>query len=207
MSRNCPLSTQTSKHFVVIRNNREYPIGVLTKYLNVHYSEWVLICHKEDKDPITKMTIPVHYHYVGNSKKRDQRLSTSMNNLAKYLKCDIKGLSFDKYNNLDLSIQYLIHKNNPEKTQHDIKELLYNGWSEEDITNIILCEESTISFDKVYTLCKTYRSLLDVIRDLGFKQYHKYRNTIKDIWELTQYQKEKLLNDGVIDGDIYINKK
>jgi len=183
MSRNSSLSTQTSKHFVVIRKNRTYPIKVITDFLNDNYKEWALICHEKDIDSITGEVIPPHYHYVGNAIKKDQRLSTSLKALANKLKTDTNGIEFDKYRTLENSLQYLIHKNNPEKTQHKIEEILFNGWSLDELKTFITSDSTGLNFDRVLLVCKTYSSIVDVIRELGFINYSRYRATIRDIFE------------------------
>ena len=127
MSRNCSLSTQTGKHFIVIRKNKEIPLSVIQEYLDMNYKEYALIKHEGDKDSVTGEVIPVHYHYVGNCKRKDIRLSTLINELSTALKCDKQCISADKYNSLELSLQYLLHKNNPEKTPHKMEEIHFRG--------------------------------------------------------------------------------
>lgn len=182
MIRNAPLSTQTAKHFVVIRKNRAYPINVIKDFLNANYKHWALIVHKEDKDPITGEIIPIHYHYVGDCMRRYVRMSTILNEIAKALKTDTNGIEVDKYKNLELSLQYLIHKNNPEKTQHELKDILFNGWTLEELKTFITSDSTGINFDRVLSVCKEFNSIVDVIREIGFSNFNRYRATIWDIF-------------------------
>ena len=182
MSRNCNLSTQTGKHFIVIRKNKEIPLKVITDFLDMNYKEYALIVHKSDKDPTTGEIIPVHYHYVGNCTRRDIRLSTLINELSTALKCDKQCISADKYNSLELSLQYLIHKNNPEKTPHKLEEIKFKGWTLEELKTFITADSTGINFDRVYNVCKNSTTIVQVIRELGFGSFHHYRSTIWDIW-------------------------
>lgn len=181
MSRNAPLSCQTSKHFVVIRKNREYPVKLITDWLNENYSHWAFIVHKNHKEPITGEIIPTHYHYVGKCKRKDVRLKTILGELAKLLKTDTDGIEIDKYNNLDLSIQYLIHKNNPEKTQEKVDKIVFGGWTKDDIINSISADSTGINIDRLLSICKTEQDFPSLLKALGLNNYHKYRNVILDI--------------------------
>ena len=181
MSRNAPIGTQTAKHFVVIRKNRAYPEKVFIEWLNENYSYWAFITHKDHEEPITKEVIPIHYHYVGICKRKDVRLSTILNELAKLLKTDTNGIEVDKYNNLDLAVQYLIHKNNPEKTPEKPDKIKYNGWTKEDIINMLAADSSGINIDRLLTICKTEQDFPTLLRTLGLHNYHKYRNVVLDI--------------------------
>lgn len=182
MSRYKPLSCQTTKHFVVIRKNRAYPLHVIKEWLDNNYKQYALIVHDKDIDPITKQVIPVHYHYVGIALKNKTPMSTFLNDLSKTLKTDNVGIEFDSFAFLEKALQYLIHRNNPEKTQHEIKEVIYSGWSKEEIDTFITCDCTGINFDRVYSLCLAYTSIIDIIRELGLANYHKYRSTIQDIF-------------------------
>lgn len=189
------LSCQTTKHFVVIRKNKAYPLDVLKNFLNDHYSQWALITHKNHKDPNSGEIIPIHYHYIGNYKKKRTPLSTALNQLAKALKSDKNGLEIDQYQHIEGAIQYLTHKNNPEKTQMEFKDIIFNGWSKDELLTYYTTDDNSINFDRVLAVCKNYDSIIDVIREIGFSSYHKYRNTIRDIF--TELHEEKSLKDKV----------
>lgn len=181
MSRFKPLSCQTKKHFVVIRKNRSYPIKTITDFLDNHYEKWALICHKQDEDPTTHLVIPTHYHYVGIGLKDKTPMQTYLNALAKHLKTDTNGIEFDSYRSLEGALQYLIHKNNPEKTQHEIKEIVFGGWSYEEIVTGITAESTGLDFDRICFVAQNSSNIVEVIRDIGFGYYAKYRNVILDI--------------------------
>lgn len=190
-----PLSSQTTRHFVVIRKNREYPIEVLKKYLNDNFEKWALVVHKDHLDPKDHKTIiPIHYHFLGIYRKSRTPLSTAMNSLSKYLKTNNDGIEYDGYKYFEKALQYLTHKNNPEKTHMEFKDIMFNGWTKEELLTYWSSDDNSINFDRVYFLCRNNKSMLDVIREVGLGVYKTYRNVIMDIWFLAKQElkQEKL---------------
>ena len=196
-----PITSQTTHHFVVIRKNREYPIEVIIKYLNDNFEKWALTIHKNHVDPKDHKTIiPIHYHFLGIYEKPKTPLKTAMNSLAKYLKTNTDGIEYDGYKHFTKALQYLTHKNNPEKTQMEFKDIKFGGWSEEELLTYWTSEENSINFDRVYHLCRDSNSMLDIIRELGLHIYKTYRNVIQDMWFLCKKEvhDEKMKSMGVI---------
>lgn len=190
MSRFKPLSCQTNKHFVVIRKNRSYPLHVITEFLDNYYEKYALIVHEKDIDPVTKVIIPTHYHYVGIGLIKKTPMTTYLNALSKHLKTDNNGIEFDSYRTLEGALQYLIHKNNPEKTQHAISEIVFKGWTKEDITTFITSDSTGLNIDRLISICDSANNIVEVIREVGLSNYHSYRNVILDI---LKFQKGKIL--------------
>ena len=62
-----PLTTQTSKLFVVIRKNKEISLDLLKSYCEEYFEQYAFIKHENDIDALTGYVIPVHYHIVGNA--------------------------------------------------------------------------------------------------------------------------------------------
>lgn len=185
MSRNkYPLTTETKKLLIVIRKNKVIDKRLIQSYCDNFMEKYVFIEHTKDKEPISGQIEGTHYHIVGVSKKGNTRLQTHLNDLVKYFRFDnANGVEIDKYDNLTTCIQYLIHKNNPEKTPHTFDELIYK-WDKDELLLHISSEVSDImSFDLVYSTCLSSNNIVDVIKALGIKQYHRYRTTIKDIFE------------------------
>lgn len=198
MSRKYPLTTQTRQLFIVIRKTgKETPnIEVVDKYCKEYFEEYSYICHEHDIDPITKLAIPKHYHICGRSNKSKTRLSTHLEDLVKFFKFENNhGIEIDKYDNYVKALQYLVHKNNPEKTQHKVSEVI-TSFEDQDFANIMASESGeTISFDLVYAVCRTSNNIVEVIKSIGFHTYHKYRNTIRDIWDY-EVQRKSMLPPG-----------
>lgn len=180
-----PLITQTKKLFIVIRKNKEISKDLIKSYCDEFLESYAFIEHTRDVDPINAMIIPVHYHIVGCAKKARTPLSTHLNDIVKYFRFDnANGIQIDKYDNFVSAIQYLVHKNNPEKTQHNIDEIVTN--IPKETLNLYMSSEQSeiISFDMVYSVCLASHNIVEVIRAIGFKTYHKYRSTINDIYNV-----------------------
>lgn len=202
MSRNTSLDTQTYKHFVVIRKNIEIPLNILLDFLDENYDQYALIVHDKDYDKKTGIVVPIHYHYVGNLKKKRVRLQTTLNDLCKYLKFkDSHGIEIDKYKNIENSLQYLIHKNNPEKFQYEFDKIKYKGWTKDELTTLITSDCVGMNFDRVLSICQNYDSIIDVIREIGFTHYARYRSTIRDIHEFCLMIKRKERAQSLINDD------
>ena len=177
-----PLSTQTGRLFIVIRKNVTIKKDKIKAYCETFGKEYAFIEHKNDIDAETGLVIPVHYHIVMNAKENKQRLSTHLNNCAKFFGFDSKdGLEFDSYRTYENALQYLIHKNDKEKTPHKIDEIVTNI-DKDELTTLLTCETSVMTFEHVLITIKNSNNIIDVIRTLGISNYQRYRATIKDIW-------------------------
>lgn len=184
----CSLATQTGKLFIVIRKNKAIAFSKIKEYCETFGKEFAFIEHKNDIDPITKAVIPVHYHIVMNAKDNRKRLATHLNDLSSFFGFhDNNGIEVDKYRTYESAIQYLIHKNNPEKTQHKINEVVSNI-DKDELTTYMTMDTMTISFDLVYSVCRNAHNIIDVIKSLGLSNYQKYRATI---WDIIGYLKEE----------------
>lgn len=180
------LTTQTGKLFIVIRKNKAISHAKIKEYCETFGNEYAFIEHTQDVDPLTGVVIPVHYHIVLNSKDNRKRISTHLNDLASFFGFkDCNGVEMDKYRSYESALQYLIHKNDKQKTQHDINEIVTNIDGDELKTYISL-DTFTMSFELIYSVCLNARNIIDVIRSLGISNYQRYRATIWDIWEETK---------------------
>ena len=168
MARNkYPLTTQTSKLFIVIRKNQKISKDLIKGYCDAFLSQYAFIEHENDINPVTRLVEGVHYHIVGISLKRKTRLSTHLEDIVKYFRFDdANGIQVDKFDNPVSAVQYLIHKNNPEKTQHTFEEVVYK-WDKEEFMLMMSSEQTEIiSYDMVYSVCKQSDSICQVIHSI-----------------------------------------
>lgn len=186
------LTTQTAKLFIVIRKNKEIPLNKIEAYCREYGNEYAFICHKCDIDPITGAVIPVHYHIVMNAKEKRQRLSTHLENISSFFGFkDNNGIEIDKYRSYESALQYLIHKNDSQKTQHNISEI-HTNIDKDELTTLISLDTFTMSFELVYSTCLHANNIVDVIRSLGLSNYQRYRATIWDILGYIKEEKERV---------------
>lgn len=177
------LSTQTGKLFIVIRKNKEIPINKIKEYCLTFGNEYAFITHKNDVDPLTGLVVPIHYHIVMNAKENKKRLSTHLNDLSTFFGFkDNNGIEIDKYRSYESALQYLIHKNDPQKTPHNINEIFTNI-DQSELQTYLTLDTFVISFELVYSVCSHSKNIIEVIRALGLSNYQRYRATIWDIWK------------------------
>lgn len=177
------LDSQTNRRFCVIRKNKALDIRAIKTWLNDNMKWYALIVHSQDIDPVTKETIPVHYHFVGESSNNRRRLLQDMNDFADYMGIDTNGLQWDGYKSQTLALQYLIHKNNPEKTQHEAKEVILAGMSEEEYLTLLTCDsEQTINFDLVFTLCERCNNVVELLREIPPNMFKANYQYIRTLW-------------------------
>ena len=183
MSRSTSLTCQSKKVCLVIRKNKALSIDKIKSYCDDFFSKYAFIKHEGDIDPSSGEVVPVHYHIVGDYKADKVPFSTRLNTLVDYFHFDNAiGIEIDKYKSLENSIQYLTHKNQSEKTPHNVSEVITN--IEVSEFDLLYNADSgvVITFDKIYTLCLESANIIEVIRSLGIGPYKCWRNVIWDIW-------------------------
>ena len=176
------LQTQTGKLFIVIRKNKAISEDKIKAYCMQYGDTYAFISHKQDIDPITGIVIPIHYHIVLNAKDKRKRLATHLEDLRSFFGFkNNDGIEIDKYRSYESALQYLIHKNDPQKTQHTSDEIITNI-DKGELATLLTCDETIISFELILALVHNSSRLTDVIRSLGISNYQRYRATILDIW-------------------------
>lgn len=122
-----------------------------------------------------------HYHLVAVYKK-NQRLSTRLNDIVAFFGFPNPfGIQIDKTISNSQSIQYLIHKNNPEKTTHSMDEIVCN-YDRGELKCIIESDHNdTITFDYLITILSEENNIADVIRRVGLQYFKVYRLVIWDL--------------------------
>ena len=180
------LNTQTGKLFIVIRKNKEISIDKIKSYCKEYSTQYAFICHAKDVDYATGLVIPIHYHIIMNAKDTRKRLSTHLNDLSTFFGFkNNDGIEIDKYRSWESGLQYLIHKNDKQKTQHDINEIITNIDADE-LKTYLTCNTFVLSFDYIYSLCLSSRNICEIIKAIGISNYQRYRATIWDIWNDTK---------------------
>lgn len=183
MSRKTPLTSQTTKLFIVIRKNKVIPISKLKEYCSNEFVRYAFVEHKNHIKPSTGDIEGVHYHIVGDAKLSKVRLSTRLNTICDFFKFEnANGLEIEQYDTFEGALQYLTHKNQPDKTQLD-KSCIVHNLSDSDFEILYNAEiGNVITFDLLYTSCINAKNIIEVIRELGIGNYRTYRNVIWDIW-------------------------
>ena len=155
----------------------------LKKYLDDFASVYGFIFHNLDVLP-TGTLKTYHIHAVFTLKKR-KRISTIINDLANA--CDVStfAVTVESMTSFEGSFQYLLHKNNPEKFQYPVSDIVTN--MEADEVEVMLDARSVgVGFAEIKAICIASTDMLDVIERLGIGVYQHYRATVRDIWDEIQ---------------------
>lgn len=195
MSKKKPLTCQSRQVDIVIRKNREIPQSKIKEYCIENFEQYAFIEHKGDTKPETGEVEGVHYHICGIMKGNKIAFSTRLNTIVAFFKFDnTNGIEIDQYRTLEGAIQYLVHKNQPEKTQHRKEEIITNIPASDfeiyfnaDIGNVI-------TFDLLYCACMKANNIIEVIKELGIGNYKNYRSVIWDIWRTLEGDNDYISN-------------
>lgn len=199
-----PLTSQVRDLFIVIRKNKVLPKKVMIEYCGSMFDKYAFIEHKEDIEPITGLVEGCHYHIWAHVRDKGVAKSTHINAIQKAFKFDTDdGICIEQIANKILAMQYLIHKNNPEKTPHKVDEVVSN--IDKDELNLMFTSETgdIVSFDLIYTLCLTNKTICGVIKSLGLGVFRSYRNVVWDIWNDVKSQKTKRIIEEELTKDVF----
>ena len=178
-----PLTCQSTQVDIVIRKNIEISKSRLKEYCDTYFKQYAFIEHKGDKKPTTGEVEGVHYHIVGIYNDKKVAFSTRLNQIADFFRFEnVNGIEIDQYRTFEGALQYLTHKNQPEKTPHDKSEIVTNlSQADFDIfynANI----GDVITYDLLFMACVEANNIIEVIHALGINNYRTWRAVVWDIW-------------------------
>ena len=179
------LSTQTKKIRAVINP----PIGMdkeqfvdvfkttLKDFLDSSGYLYFAIVHDMDYDDKgNKKTL--HAHIVINSQKR-MRVMTFIYRLSDALSWPENTISAMGYDDLATSVQYLVHKNNPEKWRYDSEEVMTNCPTA-TLYDLLSSDLLEVDARELCRLIDEGYSDRDIAFRIGLGAYSLYRNAIRD---------------------------
>lgn len=187
------LDTQTPYLWIILgRANSplikefKYYYEKLTAWCKVNARLWCFIGHDKDvnEDGTSKFR---HIHALIVLKEGVKpRLSTSLNRISEVTTIPTIDIDIQKAENITQCIRYCIHKGYPLKYQYSPSELITN-LSNEDLDSYLNTEENMITAGYLINLVEICNySVVIILRQIGLKNYVRYRNVIKDlIQELT----------------------
>lgn len=125
------LESKATKITLVIRKNTHLKESDINSFCEEFLSRYAWIEHLNDISTETLQVEGVHYHIVGTLKNRT-RLGTILSRVVKHFNFDNPfGIEIATANSIEGCYQYLIHKNDKDKTPHDISECHTNIPAEE----------------------------------------------------------------------------
>lgn len=138
------------------------------------------IVHDSDIDEMGELKT-LHIHLVISLKKR-KKATAVINSISAFADVSAFAVSVRKAVSIASCVQYLTHRNQPEKVQYreeDIFkfwnpeewELLYNGDTEE-----------VLDFETLYRIVRECDTKTEVMRKVGLSYYRNYRPCIDVLW-------------------------
>lgn len=153
--------------------------SLLKSYFDGECVIYAFIFHNQDIDENGEYKTR-HFHFVCELKTA-RRVSTLINGLATLLNLSPFAITCDKCVSMEGAIQYLVHKNDPDKFQYP-RSLVVTNMSDDDFTLYMDCETSKDEFGRLYEVICRSMSKVDVIRAIGLSKYTRYYKAIDDIW-------------------------
>lgn len=124
-----------------------------------------------------------HYHYVITCATR-KRVSTMLYFIADSLGYsttdELNTISVVKCDSVPLSIQYLIHKNNKDKFQYDIANIVTN-YTPNELDDYMSQDNKEITTRYLYDLIMQGRTDVEIMFIIGVGRYHLFKGAITDL--------------------------
>lgn len=181
------LSSITTKFNFIINYPNDVNVDIinlLKVFCENNTSEYYFILHDKDIDANAELkTKHIHLLFIVNKRAR---LLTMIKRLSQNIfnSDDLKYLNLftvDIWREHDLGIQYLVHKNDSDKYQYDVKSVYTND--KEYLKTVLEFQiERALDIDKLIQLCYENDSILDVFRLIGLNNSRNYLNLIREIY-------------------------
>lgn len=89
-------------------------------------------------------------------------------------------------------MQYLTHKNNPEKTQVDKSQIVHNLSKADFEIFYNATVGNVITFELLYSTCLSNDNIIGVIQEIGLNNFRQWRNVVWDIFNGLHNQERKV---------------
>ena len=173
------LDTQTKYVRAVINLPIKNGLDDITESLCRRGYRFAMILHDSDVRPDGSTKTP-HFHVVIEAQKR-ARLGTTLIRLADDFGVNENQVSVQAYDDFAFEVQYLVHKNNPDKFQYPDTSILSN-LSKDDILSLLDQEVAPkLTIQDLINVCSSTKSRIEIASKLGLGNYTMYRNTINDL--------------------------
>lgn len=182
----CPLSTMT-KFIDVVISLKDYDSEEI-KAVGDNLNQWcaitcdmfAFILHDKDVTEDGVIKTP-HYHLVAQLRSNKKRLTTTINDIAEIVGVCPCAITIEKLVSMSGGIQYLTHKNDSNKYQYDINEIVTNlGRSELEL--YYNDDKPSFSIDTIVNAINQNKGRrLAIMRQIGLSYYHTYNKEINDL--------------------------
>lgn len=172
-----------SKKMPLPPRGKEFYYERLKAYCDTHCVNYAFIMHDKDiNDDGTVKFLHIHMALTMVKVNKDyKKLNTILNELAKECEIDGQSIQIDEMTSENGSIQYLIHKRDPQKAQYEEADVCTN-YTAEELHTIMEADIDTICVSyllQVVDECRCNR--IEIMQKIGLRYYKEYRNVILDI--------------------------
>lgn len=138
------------------------------------------ILHDKDYNDEGELKNP-HYHLLVQLKVRT-RAKTILNRICDILGCDSVNVQIEEVHDFISCIQYLVHKNDTNKFQYEVKDIQSNLDYETISAYMRSCVNEEITAELLITYIQSGISRLDLLRRIGIGKFNLYYRTIEMIY-------------------------
>lgn len=182
------LETQTPYLWIIFgRKNSplikdfNYYYEKLSAWCSVNARLWTFIGHDKDIDDDGELKFRHIHALIVLKEGQKPRLSTSLNRLATHLGIDSVDIDIEKAENIASCIRYCLHKGYPTKYQYSLEDLKTN-LTEDEIAPYLDIEDKSFTASYLINLVQICNcSTITILKQIGLKNYIRYRNVIMDI--------------------------
>lgn len=169
---------------LVIRKNKPIDKKLIKAYCEEYCVKYAFIEHKGDISVDTGEVEGIHYHLVLKYAKSKVAFSTRLNEIIKWFHFDNDiGIEIDEIKSLTKCLQYLIHKNNEEKTPHKVEEIIHNYDTNEFSILMSVHEDQCVTYEWLFMGCTECNYKYELVKFFSPNIYRGWRNVILDMWE------------------------
>ncbi len=192
------LQTKASKFIIVINEKTPNELEAIQEKLEdtAIFNFYASIIH--DKDTVSNGELKTKHLHLYGEKTSQIALKTLLNELCDKLSIEQNQISIEKANNDFLPIQYLTHKNDPNKYQYDIK-LVYTNNRTEFNRRYNQIYQKPLTEEDIKTFILNDSTIADLIDHIGldntkkylpiFREFQKEPNQAKTTyWFMTQFE-------------------
>ena len=172
-----------SKKMPLPARDKDWYYTRLKAYCDEHCTDYAFIMHDKDKDENgdTKF-LHIHMALVMLKVNKDyKKLNTILNELAKEVEIDGQCIQIDEMTSFNGSVQYLIHKRDPQKAQYE-ESCVVTNQSPEELHTIMESDIDTMCVSYLIQVVKDcHENRIEIMQKIGLRYYKEYRNVILDI--------------------------
>lgn len=179
------LDTQTKQFSIVLNIPNNKVLNMQDLYDWFDRNTFLFAAIKHDKDcSNTGVLKTIHYHIVLKCASR-YRISTMLYRIADTLKLftsdELSCVHIQKCDSLPLAIQYLTHKNNPNKYQYSADDVITNINYDDFIDLYNSKSDTEVNTKYLVNLVKQGYTDFEIMALIGLGRYHLYKGAINDI--------------------------